>query len=491
MKIVHVASELAPIAKVGGLADAVYGLCRALLEKKQRVEVILPKYDLIDFEHVDHLKVTQDILSFFDGKERVNTIWSGFVDKIPITFIEPKDPPNLFNRKTIYGCEDDVLRFAYFCRAALHYLVKSKKHPDIIHLHDWHTALISPLLSIFSSEGLSARSVFTIHNLAYQGNCDAKILKMIGLDSPTIRELKDQGTSTYNPLKGGIVFSNQVTTVSPTYAKEILSKELGKDLQPTLLKYQTKLTGILNGIDFNYWNPETDPLLPSHYSAKQLTETPPFLQKKAQVKTALRKRLRLAEKSCPIVSCIARLVQQKGPELIKAAILRTLEGGGQFVLLAAPCDDKILTQFSNLKQKLSGSPHVHLELHQSEELAHLIYAGSDLFLAPSLFEPCGLTPLIAMHYGTVALVHQTGGLKDTVFEGKNGFSFESPTVAAIHEAIDRALLCWKQNPKLWHRLMERGMQEDYSWKKPAEAYLNVYRKAIEYSDLYQSREETS
>lgn len=455
MEIVHMASELAPVAKVGGLGDVLQGLSRALLSKGHHIEIILPKYDALDLNGVRELEFGTSYGEF--------STWKGFVNSIPVTLIESHDPDELFDRGTIYGCPDDPVRFAFFCRAALEYLREEERRPDVLHLHDWHTAPAAPLIKEKYPE-LEAKVVFTIHNLAYQGCCGDEVFERLGWKSA---KLKD-GDS-YNLMKAGLLFADHVTTVSPNYAHEILTTEIGGGLQPLFKKIQGKFSGILNGIDYSYWDPAEDPLLPKRYSLNKF-------EGKERVKHELRKRLSLADEVCPIVVAITRLVPQKGPELIKAALLRTLEWGGQFVLLGSALDEKTHGHFYNLKRKLAGSRHVHLELSYNEELSHLVFGGGDLFLVPSIFEPCGLTQLIAMRYGTVPLVRETGGLADTVFDGKNGFTFGPPTAEAIGETIDRALPIW--NTPKWEKLIESGMKEDYSWDKPAEQYLKIYKSKV-------------
>ncbi len=429
MKIVHLASELAPVAKVGGLGDVLQGLSRALLAKGHQVEVILPKYDTLDLSLLPR--------------------------EIPVKLIESP----FFERGVIYGCEDDSARFTFFCRAALDYLQKSGRCPDVIHLHDWHTAVAAPLLKEQYPE-LIAQCIFTIHNLAYQGECEESVLDQLGWKSDIIKE-----GATYNLMKGGILYADHVTTVSPNYAHEILTTNQGGTLQAVLQAHQNKFSGVLNGIDYEYWNPATDPHLPAPFSLKKLAG-------KKLAKQELRKRLSLAEEARPLVVAITRLVPQKGPELIKAALLKTLELGGQFILLGSALDEKTHKEFEALKVEHTDSPHVHLELTYNEKLSHLVFGGGDLFLVPSLFEPCGLTQMIAMHYGNVPLVRATGGLVDTVFDGVNGFSFGPPTTEAICETLERALPLW--NTPKWNALIESGMEVDHSWDRPAEEYLKIY-----------------
>jgi starch synthase len=463
MRIVHISAELAPIAKIGGLGDVLHGLSKALLAKGDDITIIMPKYDTLDLRLVRHLKVieTQHFIQF-DKTVCNNTLWQGVVDTIPVILIESHDPKEFFDRGTVYGCPDDIDRFLYFSLAALEYV--RKLNCDVIHLHDWHVAIIAVLIKKFYPK-IRAKVVLTIHNLSYQGICTQTDLDQIGLFDPLLLE------GVYcNLLKGGIIYADFITTVSPTYAQELLKTPISGDLQNTLKEHASKLIGILNGIDYSYWNPENDPYLPFHYSS----HSP---QPKELVKKELKARLSLAEEDAPLVCAITRLVPQKGPELIKAAILRTLEWGGQFVLLGSALDEKTHSQFYNLKRKLAGSHHVHLELTYNEELSHLVFAAGDLFLIPSLFEPCGLTQLIAMRYGTVPVARATGGLSDTVFDGKNGFTFEPYTIEGLFEAMDHALKTWYDEPEEWQAIQSRGMKEDYSWDKPAEAYRYLYRQS--------------
>ncbi len=425
MKIVHLASELAPIAKVGGLGDMIFGLSRAQIFQGHEVEIILPKYDTLDLT---------------------------LLEDLPVTLIEA---PELFERGKIYGCSDDTTRFTTFCRLALDYL--KGRAVDIFHLHDWHTAVAAPLLKEQYKE-LAAGCIFTIHNLAYQGECKEPVLDKLGWKSSKILE-----KGHYNLLRAGVVYADWVTTVSPTYAKEVLAQD------PFLKQYEKKFSGILNGIDGSFWNPKTDPALPQNFSSKNLTP-------KFEVKQYLRRKLGLSPDDTPLVAAITRLVPQKSPELIEAALHHTLKLGGQFVLLGATSDNKTERHFKHLKQRVEKSGGAHLELTFDEKLSHLIFGAADLFLVPSLFEPCGLTQMIAMRYGALPLVRQTGGLADTIFEKENGFLFGPPTSEALVQTLERAFHLWKSSPDRWHTLQIAAMEGDYSWDLSAQAYLELYKK---------------
>lgn len=495
MHIIHIASELAPLAKVGGLADVVLGLSRELSWKGHDVDIIIPKYDCMDSEQVRDLSVdTSGLMSFYKGEWFPNTVWMGWVENLRVYFIEPHHPRFFFNRGCFYGCEDDIERFLYFSRAAIEFLYKRMIRPDIIHLHDWQTAAIAPLYETMYKEiGFNqSKTVVSIHNMEYQGKCDPSDLDKIGLNGTFLHDqnrMQDpQEGRLVNLLKGAIVYANAVTTVSPNYAKEVLTPEGGKGLEGTLNFYKEKFTGILNGIDYSYWNPEIDKFLPAHYSARELPASKKdrnTLDKKGFIKKILREKLNLAEDHRPIVGCITRLVPQKGIDLIKHTIKHIVEKKGQFVLLGSSPIPSINAEFHELKQHYTEHPHIHLTLHHQEELAHLIYAGSDMFIVPSIFEPCGLTQMIAMKYGTVPIVRKTGGLADTIFdvdyskkpfEETNGYTFDVPNCAGIDSAVDRAIQCWFQDYEKWRRLMLNGMKMDFSWNHPSDRYLEIYRK---------------
>ena len=494
MRIVHIASELAPLAKVGGLGDVLLGLCRELSWKNHDVDIIIPKYDCMDNNMIRDLAIdTMEIKSFYNGAEFDNTIWVGWVENLKVYFIDPHHPRHFFNRSCIYGCDDDMDRFLYFSRAALELIKTKKMNPDIIHFHDWQTAAIGPLFKdIYRPQGMNhSKLVFTIHNLEYQGRCLPLDIARIGLEDPsynTAAKLKDPlKEGDLNLLKGAIVYSDYFTTVSPNYAKEIQTPEGGRGMQEVIKANKDKFSGVLNGVDYSYWNPEIDHYLPTHYSSREMPANKKdrnTLDNKAFVKKVLREKLTLDEPHRPIVGVITRLVPQKGLELIKHAIFRTLELGGQFVLLGSSPIPSINAEFHELKHRFADHPHISLTLHHQEELAHLIYAGSDMFLVPSLFEPCGLTQLIALKYGSVPIVRKTGGLADTIFDvdysGKpfdqtNGYSFDYPDAEGVNSALDRAITCWFENPDKWRKLVVNGMKWDYSWNLPADEYINIYQ----------------
>lgn len=497
MHIIHIASELAPIAKVGGLADVLLGLSRELSWKGHDVDIIIPKYDCMDTEGIRDLIIHNDHLPiYFKGYEYRNTIWKGWVENLKVYFIEPQHPSHFFHRGCFYGCEDDTERYLYFSLASLEFMFKEGLHPDIIHLHDWQTAIIGPLYyEIYQNLGFKKpKIVFTIHNIEYQGRCSMADLDSVGLKGKNYLvpdKLQDnQYKDAINLLKGGIIYSDFITTVSPNYANEVLTPLGGRGLEKTLIKYKNKFKGILNGIDYSYWNPEIDRYLPAHFSPRELPANRKdrnTLDKKAYIKNLLRERLCLSEEHRPILGCIARLVPQKGIDLIKHALFHTLEKGGQFLLLGSSPIPSISADFQALKSKFQDHPQVHLILHHHEELAHMIYAASDMFIVPSLFEPCGLTQMIALKYGAVPIVRKTGGLADTIFdvdysqkpfEETNGYVFDYPDAKGVESALDRAFDCWFHNQDRWRKLMINGMKIDFSWNKPSGEYLEIYKSLV-------------
>ncbi|KAK7368686.1 hypothetical protein VNO80_10714 [Phaseolus coccineus] len=489
LHVIHIAAEMAPVAKVGGLADVVTGLGKALQKKGHLVEIVLPKYDCMQYDRVSNLRALDVLIeSYFDSQLYKNKIWVGTVEGLPVYFIEPHHPAKFFWRGEYYGEHDDFKRFSYFSRAALDFLLQAGKKPDIIHCHDWQTAFIAPLYwEIFVNKGLnSARICFTCHNFEYQGTAAASELDSCGLVSQSLnRSDRMQDNSAHhivNSVKGGIVFSNIVTTVSPTYAQEVRTKEGGHGLDSTLSSHSRKFIGILNGIDTDAWDPASDVFLPVQYNAADL-------QGKLENKQALRRRLGLssADVTRPLVGCITRLVPQKGVHLIRHAIYLTLELGGQFVLLGSSPMQYIQKEFESIANQFKNHDHVRLILKYDEPLSHEIYAASDMFIIPSIFEPCGLTQMISMRYGAIPIVRKTGGLNDSVFDVdddtipsqfQNGFTFANADEQGLKGALVRALNLFKNNPESWKQLVQKDMNIDFSWETSAAQYEKLYSMSV-------------
>ena len=491
MYIVHLTSELSPIAKVGGLGDVVSGLSKALLAKGEKVEVILPFYSHIDRTKLQNLKIEYDALkSYEDLEEKQNTIYTATFDGIPLILIEPSLKTPYFNRGAIYGEKDDQYRFTYFTKTAMEYLLKAKKHPDILNFHDWLTALAAPIYThMYKDLGLEiGKIVTTIHNMKYQGVCSVENLERLGINPAPLQNKDSMQDPTkaekLNLLKGALVYSDIITTVSPTYAKEIQGKE-GFGLEPLLITTKETLHGILNGIDTSYWNPKTDPFLTHNYSAQNEAITV-AIKAKTGNKKSLQKKLKMSPHEGPLFISVSRLVDQKGPEMIMFGIEYVLEKGGQFVLLGSTPEPKLEQSFLNLAKKYEDNPNVHFHFVFDEPLAHLTFSAADSILIPSLFEPCGLTQMISLRYGTIPIVHQVGGLNDTVFdiqnediplEKRNGYTFDFPSNESLRWAIDRAFKDYQDSPKKWETMMKNGFAHDWSWNAPAQEYLRVCKES--------------
>ena len=482
MHIVQIGPELAPIAKVGGLGDVVYGLSKALIHEKHSVEIILPKYAMINLSSpMVRVKKT-----FTAGHLFITHI---SYENLSITLLDSDKLKKFFSRDLIYGYPDDIERFLEFCESVIFYLSHSQKKPDIIHIHDWASAAIAPLWKLQSSDKKPA-IFLNIHNLEYQGKCPQKELSnpLLQKIAPCIQDPHDP--KYINLLLSGIEFADEVVTVSPSYEKEIMTLQGGYGLQNELLKYSHKVHGILNGIDLEYWNPAKDPYLKAHYHTHP-PFTPQKLEKIKQAKLENRKELSklmgLSEKNAPLVSCITRIVWQKGPRLIRHAMFRAIEKKGQFILLGSTHSPDLKKEFEALRNEVKNYPDVAILLDKQDHIANLIYASSDMLIIPSIFEPCGLTQMIAMRYGTIPVARRTGGLQDTVFDidmesapesKRNGFTFDHPDPQGVDWALDRAIDAWYNRREKWEALMQNGMSTDFSWVKAVKHYLDLYSKAI-------------
>ncbi|GAA6615039.1 glycogen synthase GlgA [Scytonema sp. NUACC26] len=485
MYIVHLASECAPVIKAGGLGDVVYGLSRELENRGHCVEIILPKYDCMRYDHIWGLHdAYMNLWVPWYGAAIHCSVYCGWVHGRVCFFIEPHSQDNFFNRGCYYGCDDDNMRFAFFSKAALQFLQHSNKRPDVIHCHDWQTGLVPVMLyEIYQYHGMGTQRVcYTIHNFKHQGFGGGEILQATGLNRPEHYFQGDRLQDNFNPfainlMKGGIIYSNAVTTVSPHHAWEARYTSIGYGLGHTLHLHQDKFTGVLNGIDCDFWNPETDRYIPHHFSQDNFEE-------KAKNKKALRERLLLQDVDKPLIAYIGRLDDQKGVHLVHHAMYHAIHNGAQFVLLGSATESKINAHFQHEKRFLNDNPDIHLELGFNEELSHLIYAGADMIVVPSNYEPCGLTQMIGLKYGTVPIVRGVGGLVNTVFdrdydenkppEERNGYVFYQSDYNAIESAMDRALKLWYNEPEEFRKLALQGMKYDYSWNHPAEEYVKIY-----------------
>ena len=485
MYIVQIASECAPVIKAGGLGDVVYGLSRELEIRGNCVELILPKYDCMRYDHIWGLHdAFMELWVPWYGAQVHCSVYCGWVHGRVCFFIETHDDNMSFNRGTYYGCDDDNMRFALFSKAALEFLLQSNKRPDIIHCHDWQTGLIPVMLyEMYQYHGLGNQRVcYTIHNFKHQGFGGEEVLYATGLNRPDYYFNYERLQDNFNPfslnfMKGGIVYSNAVNTVSPQHAAEAAYGDDGYGLGHTLYLHKEKFSGILNGLDYAMWNPEIDEQIPCPYSKDDF-------ESKVNNKKALRERLLLQEVDKPIVAFIGRLDQQKGVHLVHHSLYYALGQDAQFVLLGSATDPEIDGMFRHEKDFLNNNPDCHIELGFNAELARLIYAGADMIVVPSNYEPCGLTQVIGLQYGTVPVVRGVGGLVNTVFDwdyeqekpkGKrNGFVFYQSDNHALETALGRAIHLWKSDRATFNQLAIQGMEYDYSWNEPGAEYLELY-----------------
>ncbi len=465
MQIVFAAAEAAPYAKVGGLADVAGSLPQALAALGHEVTLYLPMHKTID---AARFGIPDDApsRSVQYGKSRVRMTYPA-VERAGVRVVFVRNDRRL-GRDRVYGAPDDAKRYALFCRAVLEDLKDSP--PDLVHAHDWHAALLVPLVARFRALARSS-SVFTIHNLAYQGRTDASVLALIGL--PRAR-LPIEGRTEANPMARAIATADIVSTVSERYAKEILTDEFGEGLQGLLRDRRRRLYGIVNGIDTAAFDPATDRNLAARYSADDPSG-------KAACKAALQAEGALAvDPKAPLFGVIGRLVEQKGVDLLTASAPKLLDAGGQLVVLGSG-DPAYEAKWKALAERYRGK--LWLTLGFDAALAQRIYAGVDMFLMPSRFEPCGLGQLIAFRYGTIPVVHEVGGLAETVRDADadpargNGFSFSRYAPEAFNDAIARAMRAFRVVGETWPRLVRRAMREDHSWSASARKYVDLYKTA--------------
>lgn len=489
-KILMVASEVAPLAKTGGLADMVAGLSSALVELGHDVRVILPCYQSVERSAQGLEPVHSFVISDGEGTRSVTA------EQIRIRPLGSRHSPRTrfyalrqdeyFSRRGIYqdsgqDYPDNLARFAFFSRAALELVSIWERTeawvPDVIHAHDWQAALVPVYLrTTFAARSFASvsRSILTLHNVGYQGIFPADEFPSLGLEGS---HFTPQGLEFYgsiNLLKGGIIHADSLTTVSPTYCREIQTPEYGFGLDGVLRERRDRLVGIVNGIDTDLWDPASDPWLPANYSVSDPAG-------KAKCKSALQDECGLPVGESPLFAVVSRLVSQKGIDLVIGAAPLITEGSGQLVVLGAG-DADLEADLQSLERRFPQQIKVIVSF--DERLAHRIQAGADAFLVPSRYEPCGLTQLCSLRYGTVPIVRRTGGLADTVegvsasmlnLESATGFVFEQPTVSALGESIRRALRTYA-NEAIWHQLIRQGMMKDVSWQESARRYLEIYHR---------------
>ncbi|GCE12303.1 glycogen synthase [Tengunoibacter tsumagoiensis] len=478
LKVLILAAEIVPFAKVGGLADVVGALPKELHALGHDVRLIMPRYRQVDAERFELKTILENVPVQMGSFQVPVSVSQGEIgDHIPVYMI---DAPRYFDRENIYGYTDDGERFVLFCRAALDVMRVLQWAPDVVHCNDWHTGIVPNWMNtVYRDDPFYANTaaVYTIHNLAYQGIFGYRLLEVAGVAAggflyPQIAEL----ANVVDIMARGILFADAITTVSERYAQEILTPTFGERLDHLLRSRRDRLFGILNGVDYQEINPASDPYVHTPFDLTTL-------EKRKENKQALQEQAHLPVKDeVPVLAMISRLADQKGFDLLVKIIQPLLAQGIQFVLLGVG-DQHYHETFQGLAARYPEQVAVFLTFNK--EMAQHIYAGSDMFLMPSRFEPCGTSQMNAMHYGSVPIVRRVGGLADTVQEYNpmtgegNGFVFNNYDEWEFFAAIIRAITVFRFKD-VWRTLQQHGMNADHSWHASAVRYVEVYRNAIEY-----------
>jgi len=488
MKVVYLSSEVVPFAKTGGLADIAGAIPKSIQELGVEIVVLMPLYGII--KEIKYL-LTKTNIQFevkIGDKVKSGCVYKGFLPdtQVPIYFL---DNEQYYSRKGLYNYpgttkdfEDNSERFIFFAQGALKVIEKLKINPDIVHCNDWQAGLIPVYIKTKYTEKecfKNTKTVMTIHNITYQGLFSHSDMNITGLDWSLFNWKQLEFYGKLNFLKGGIVFSDLITTVSKTYAKEIQTPEYGAGLDGVLKERANDLYGIVNGVDYSIWNPETDKYIITNYGIKNL-------KGKQLCKRALQRKYNLPERDVPIIGMITRLIDQKGLDLVARKFRDLMKTDSQFVLLGTG-EPRYHELFRAYTKRF---PHkVAVKLTFDEQSAHEIEAGADMFLMPSRFEPCGLNQLYSLKYGTIPIVRNTGGLADTITDvrscpvsnGKaNGFSFKEYNANVMLDTIISAKDLFK-NKSQWINLMKTGMTQDWSWERSAREYIELYKMPIKES----------
>ena len=482
LKILFVVAETWPLVKTGGLADVVPALARALAAQGHDVRLLLPGYRCVEeafagkgtgraFEilpGLPHARLLRGVLPGYDIP--------AWLLHCPALYDRPGGP---YADAGGRDWEDNGLRFALLCKAGALF----GKEPgldgwraDVLHGHDWHAGLL-PAYARFDPE-VQAATVFTVHNLAYQGNFPAGLCGDLGIDAAAFQP---DGLEFYGQLsfmKAGLWYADQLTTVSPTYAQEVQTEALGHGMAGVLRARAGALTGILNGVDAQAWNPSADTLLPARYSSADMAG-------KARCKLELQDRFGLARgPEIPLIGMVGRMTEQKGWDLLPAAVAALAGRKAQWAWVGSG-DPALEARLGQLAEQHPGS--IGLHAGYDEALSHLVIAGADLFTVPSRFEPSGLTQMYSQLYGTAPVVRRTGGLADSVTQATaasiaagdgTGFLFDAASGEALAAALDEALQLYRADPAAWRKLQQNGMRQDFGWEQPAEGYARVYRAAL-------------
>lgn len=472
LSILFLTAEMAPLAKVGGLADVAAALPKELKKIGVDIRICLPLYGFINTKKIKAKKIAENIPIFFDKKNKKINLWKCYVDDAPVYLIEHKTfkTQNIYLKdRIIKGKKNqpNIIRFSFFTLASIEVARFLNFKPQIIHSQDWHTAFAANYLKTFLARGdhffIKTKTLLTIHNLANQGITDPKIIQTSSLDPNLPILKKDAENGDINFLVQGILNSDKINTVSQSYTKEILKATQGVGLENILKKRKKDLSGILNGIDVENYSPKIDKALKYKYNLKNIDD-------KVKNKILLQKKLNLVQdKNIALVGFIGRLYWQKGIDLITEEF-KSLNC--QFIFLGEG-DKNEKEKLKKIAKKYPNKFKVLIEFN--EDLSRLIYAACDIILIPSRFEPCGLVQMIAMCYGTVPVARATGGLFDTIVNYKDGFLFKKISSKALFKTLRQALNIFYTQPKTWRKIQINGFKKDFSWKKPALKYLALYR----------------
>ena len=479
LKICMLSSEMLPYAKTGGLADVAGALFGELAGLGHDIHAFMPLYASIraggrSFTPIEEVQAVTIVI----GAERIefSLFGSPFPGaKRPVFFI---DCPKLFDRASLYTTDpDEHLRFLFFTRAAIESCRLMGFVPDVFHCNDWHTAFLPLLLkTLYSADPALARvrSVLTIHNIGYQGLMPASAAADLGLGSGyALLDQDDLRNGVINSLKTGIRFADKVTTVSPTYAREICTVPLGMGMEAALRARADGVTGILNGVDYAAWDPRHDPHLSAHFDPHDLTG------KRLNKRRLLTESGLVLDEASPLLSIVSRLTDQKGFDLLFDALPESLAARDCGLTVLGSGDQRYVTFFEELAARFPG--RVAFRSGYDEDLAHLIEAGSDIFLMPSRYEPCGLNQMYSLRYGTIPIVHRTGGLADSVQHFNpatgqgTGCVFTDFDANAIRWALENTL-DWFADAALWQRIVQNAMAQDYSWDRQISRYVSMFRE---------------
>jgi starch synthase len=478
LRVLFVASEVSPFRKTGGLADVIGALPKALARRGIDVRVVMPLYGGVPWSDQERLDGTLSVPMYFGRGRAAVRLGKLPGSEVPVYFIEHH---GYYDRPHLYGppgdaYSDNLERFAFFCRSALELCKAIGFIPDVVHAHDWQAALVPVYINTVEWGGPlhGAASVFTIHNMAYQGVHESGAMFITGLGREHYHSGEFEHFGDMNLMKAALVHSTLLSTVSPTYCREIQTPAFGYGLDGVLAQRSNDLVGILNGIDVEEWNPATDPHLPEHFDVRDLSG-------KAKCKLALQQEMGLpVDEHKALVGVIGRLTHQKGFDVLAHSLGRVLDWNLQMVLLGTGDSD---AEHFFSEQSYWRSDRFRAVIGFNDALAHRIEAGSDLFVMPSRFEPCGLNQMYSLRYGTVPIVRRTGGLADTVqnyneADGSGtGFGFEDLNPDALANTIGWGLATYYDRPEHFARLRENGMRQDFSWDRAAAEYEALYRRA--------------